>query len=114
MRIRMGLFGWMVLGPFILAVAIIFCMAKLTVVLFLALAKAIDTHNRRRGVRKAYQRDQDRRYHQYAQKPVQTGYRAESPSRAPTPISRRIPVDCTPQWQTSAPRDDPNWRPRAR
>jgi hypothetical protein len=108
MRIRMGLFGWMVLGPFILAVAIIFCMAKLTVVLFLALAKAIDTHNRRRGVRKAYQRDQAARAAYYAQRPVQTGH------RAPTPISRRIPVDCTPQWQTSAPRDDPNWRPRAR
>jgi hypothetical protein len=112
MRIRMGLFGWMVLGPFILAVAVIFCMAKLTVVLFLAMAKAIDTHNRRRGVRKAYERRRALQSEAYRR-----GVSTETLSakwHPPTPISRRIPVDCTPQWQTSAPRDDPNWRPRAR
>lgn len=112
MHIRMGLLGWMVLGPAVFAVAVVFGMAKLVVMFFLALSKAADTHNRRRSVRKAYERRRALQAEAYRR-----GVSTETLSAKwypPTPISRRAPVDCTPQWQVSAPRDDPNWRPRER
>lgn len=95
-------------------VVILFCKVsvlscKMVVMLFLALMGAINGYNRRRATRKAYERRRALQAEAYRR-----GVSTDSLSarwHPPTPISRRGPIDCTPAWQVSAPRDDPNWMP---
>ena len=57
MRIRMGCTGWLLAGWIVIPCYVLYGMFKGVVLVFLALMKALDKHNRRRAVRKAYERD---------------------------------------------------------
>jgi hypothetical protein len=115
---RMGLIGLMTVGWVYMAiymvvltvyVAVLFCkmtvlFCKAIAMVFLALMKEIDRYNRRRAVRKAYERDRARRDVYYRPRPS-------------VPV-QEAPYDpwttsYTPAWQQPEPRDNPYWTPRA-
>jgi hypothetical protein len=89
-------------------VVILFCKVSVlsckgVVMLFLALMGAIDGYNRRRAVRKAYERDRARRDVHYRPRPsVPSQVRVYDPWES----------SYTPAWQQAEPRDNPNWVPR--
>jgi hypothetical protein len=81
MRIRMGAFGWLTIGWAVLAVYVLFLMFKGLALLIVAIANACDRYNRRRAVRKAYQRHQAALAAKRAQ---QASYGPVWPPQAPT------------------------------
>lgn len=102
MRIRLGLFGWALLGWIIIPCWIIYAVLKGTVQIFLALMSTLDKHNRRRTVRKAHQPTRLVRA-----VPVQP-YRPWEPQRPEYPSWQ--PGE-KPAWRPSEPQDNPYWQP---
>jgi len=111
MRInRVYLPWWLALA--VLPVYVLFLGFKGLVCLFLAAMKALDKHNRRRAVRKAYERDQAYRAAVRAQMAQATanGLRWQDHRGHPRNAWTGEPMDWGPSAQ---PQDDPNWRPRS-
>lgn len=106
----MGLTGWLFFGWAILAVYVVYGMCRLLVEILLMLSRAADRYNRRRAVRKAYERDRA------AGQAAWYAHRSGQAWPPPGVPAKRKPwdpsQDFTPQWQVTAPRDDPNWVPR--
>jgi hypothetical protein len=98
MRVRLGCFGWLCLGWVILPCYVLFYAAKGLVCLFLAAMKALDKHNRRRAVRKAYERDRAARA-AVRTRQLQELNRGRMPQYYP---QGRVPI----QWQD----EHGNWR----
>lgn len=92
MHVRLGCFGTLLVAPFY----IVFKSCEGLVRLFLAAMNALDRHNRRRAVRKAYERDR------LAQ---QAAARAGLPYH---PWSAQQPW----QYRAPQPQDNPAWQPR--
>lgn len=83
---------WLIVFPFYL----LFLGFKGVVCIFLALMKALDKHNRRRAVRKAYQQ------HQAALGASYTAWQLPPTQQPPWATQDRIPI----QWQD----ENGNWR----